>query len=210
MAEREKALADREEKIREERQQVAEDKKKVIEEEGTAVAAVTPEKPSATVPAAAKPGFAILTFMLVKEKKNGLPLYSLTLIEEETGTLLATADIRTIFQNKYLVIIGDILVVGSNAAAETAYFLFLDGKTLAPKNEGKVPLFPNTSIALSRNLLFAVTRQDNQWKLGKFSLDLNLISVFEAPVEPYTSILVSNNLIYVQAENGAVVSFALD
>lgn len=202
LEEREEQLAERKRRLEEEREEIAEDQQLVIEEEkkeerrreeGPGPAAWTEEGPDA--------GEGRLFLLTDKTKRSRLAR-----VDFSTGNYIVTSPVGTILGRKYYPLGDSILVVYENGGTGAALGL-LDAETLELTGSSDAAVYDETYILIDKAAIYAVTRADSGWALGRFDGSLTLQAESAVRVAPYSIFIAEAKMIYIQKEDAVLTAF---
>ncbi len=209
VAEREQELDDQEEeqeervaRIQEEREEIAEDERELLEQESP-----EPEQ-SVAAASATEPERTILFLEMVDagEEKLG----RLALLNPETGNYRARSQINSI-RGKQFGRIGSsiVAIAGRSEGTGSIRLLLLDPDSLVMTMQGDETIYESSLLMIDEDRAYAIAREEESWYLARFDENLNLIRSSSVPVDPDTTVLMDEDLLYVQAEDGTIVGLSM-
>jgi hypothetical protein len=226
LAEREEAVEEREEEVTEAREEVEERREEVAEERQD-VAELT-EQVREERERIARDTRALLDERAISEEVRGLqgdlsPVYFLQVRDEEgvvlgqlvqvnpvTGLLLNRSDEDRIVSRSYTFHADRLLVIV--AEEESGRLAHFDVTTLEETARGEEELFLGSVLRVHGDpaRIYAVVRAQGAWRLGRFGEDLALIDRSVIGVNPYTTLALGGNKIWVQSADDRVVGLSLE
>lgn len=187
---KEKEVEEKEKELDDERSDLQDEREQIAEDEETVIAGGTSAK---------DPEYVV--FMLVDEdsaNKSG----QLVLIDKESGTIDKTSGI-TDLKNRVFEVIGS-SVVCISGSGDSAKLVLFDITTLSVTKESEITVYENSTIEYVNSYIYAVVKEGSSWYIGRFDSSLNLKSVSDVTVDPYTPIVVSNGQIFAQRTDGQI------
>jgi len=197
---RREELGERRERLEEEREEIAEDQQEVIEreedEEGEEETAAQQRARGVSAP------------FLVTREVSGTVYGSISLVDFETGTLLVQSEIDTIRGRRYFETAdGYLAVAGNENSRDTAALVLLDKESLETATRSDTIVYDDTDILLHNGSIYAVVRQNGDWRVAKFTQELELKSSSEEEVNEFTVFVVYGEYVYAQDRSGTIQSF---
>ncbi|MEW5816169.1 MAG: P83/100 family protein, partial [Spirochaetota bacterium] len=218
IAEKEEKIASREQAIQAERKDVASDKEKLLEKQKASEQAAAREvkkseekKPEEVVAVVEerKPTVALedtsgmLSFVGISKPADG-STGKIILYNPKTRRIVKESSLNTIRERHFDIFESNILVI---AGTDTGVNLvLLDGASLEIKTKGSDSIFESSIVKINGPDIFAVVKDGSGWVIGKFDRNLSLKTRSNLKVEPYTAMIIKDGILFVQADNGEIIS----
>ena len=202
--EREQDQEDRVERIQTEREQIASDERALIGQEEPEE---TEARTTGTLASIVEAPEAVLFIELIR--LAGESLGRLVFVDASTGEVMEASTVNTIRNQGYFTFDGKLLVsAGTTSGQGAVRLMLLDSQDLSTLVEGNNDVHEGTSLLVADDFAYAVVQQDDEWRLGKFDSELNLLRVSDQSVDPETHIASHGENIYAQDTDGGLIIFS--
>lgn len=196
--EKQEKIDDEQKEIVEMREEIAKDENELAKDEGVVLSSTDQTPPE---------GF---WFILVDKSADPAPFGSLVKVTK-TGEILQKSELNSIrgttfFEGGE----GLIVIAGKNEERARVKALILDIETLEIVKESENEIYPGSSIWTEGGNLFMITRNEDNWSVGKFSKSLELQNLSTITVHPDTGLVFIDENVLVQTDSGTVKALKAD
>ncbi len=148
-------------------------------------------------------------FLTVDNEGNGIPYGRVVKHNIEAGENMAVSDVTSV-RGRSIVLLPDTLIVIAGKSSDTTQvkLMLLDKNSLETKKEGSHEVFPGSLITVHDRSIYLITSENNEWRLGKFNLELERIAISPVAVEPWSSIFIDRTDLYVQDSDGGILQLS--
>jgi hypothetical protein len=204
---REQEEEERIERIQTEREEIASEERELLEEQA-------PDGATTGLAGILSAG-SVEQAVLFQRVESGSPsdgrFSRLLYIDPATGTIVSHSRIDSIMGRRFYEISGGLLVIAgdrSPAGEEQADLVLLDKLTLDELSRSGRSIHPESFVKPEEGeTVLAVVSIDGEWVLGRFDGALSLLVNTEEPVYPQSVIVVSDDFVYAQSEDGNITTY---
>ncbi|MFO7850039.1 MAG: P83/100 family protein [Spirochaetia bacterium] len=191
---------ERRESIQEERERIAEDQQEVIEEEEEEEEEDSEEEEQEETEEAPQ----TVPFILFEERDGVFG--RLVEVDRNTGKIHRSADINTI-RSKNMVDGQDglILVAGKDDPPRAVRLVEIDSESLEIERQSEEDIYPGSALVKREGNIYALTKDEDRWYIGRFSEDLELAARSTEEVAPQTMLLFEEGYLFVQKGAGEII-----
>ncbi len=149
-------------------------------------------------------------FLTVDNDGNGIPYGRVVKHNVEAGKNMAISDVTSV-RGRSIVLLSDTLVVIAGKSSDTTQvkLMLLDKNSLETKKEGNHEVFPGSLMTVHDKSIYLITSENDEWRLGKFNLELERTAISPVAVEPWTSIFIDRTDLYVQDSDGGILQLSI-
>ena len=207
--EQEREQEERREAIQEERERIADDQQELIEEQaaGEDTAEAEAETGTEEVSGQAESATEVPeTTPFIIYQKGDEVFGRLVEIEKRNGRIRRRAQLNTV-RSKDMVRSqnGVVVVAGTDDPPRAVRLVELDTESLEVSGQSAEDIYAGSSLSERNGSIYAVTKHEESWYVGRFRSGLSLAARSDAEVAPQTMFLFEEGTLYVQARDGDVV-----
>ena len=178
--------------VQQEREQIAKDEKQLIEQNKTAA-----ESGAAAVK-------TVLPFLFVNDSDPDL-LGRFVLADDKTGSIAKRSSLNTVRGRTFLLIDNSLFfIAGIDKPPKAIRLMRMNKDTLEIEQDGKNDIYAHSVLVLNNASLYAITRIDGKWYVGRFNTKLELLSRSSTEVLPFTPLQFDKGKVYVETKSGTI------
>ncbi len=127
-------------------------------------------------------------------------------LEKNTGRILRRGDINTI-RSKNMVMgnEGVVVVAGNDDPPRAVRLVEIDGEELNIVGQSEEDIYQGSALEKMENSIYAVTRHEDRWYVGRFTEELEQAARSSEEVAPQTMLLFEDGSLFVQDNEGNVI-----
>ncbi|WP_028973074.1 P83/100 family protein [Spirochaeta cellobiosiphila] len=193
-------IAQREEQLAKERDDIAQEEQAKIQNEQEAAKNTDNNDPSIQQD--------IKKVLFLEVNGQGEQAYAqLVIINAETKDKIKESALNTVRGRRFEYYGNSILVVaGREDRGGAVKLILLDSSELGMILESDVEVFGNTLLLQDGQNIYAVVKSGSDWVLGLLNSELKLVVESEEKVYPYTAMELAEGKLYLQSQNGSILS----